>query len=331
MTAPHRRRAVLAVDLGGTSMKGAVVDEDGRTLARRTVLTPSHDVEIALVELFTELRDLAVTAATIPVGAAVVTPGSVDESRGVVRYASNLGWQNMPLLDVLASALSLPVAVGHDVRAAGLAEQRFGAARGRDDFVLIPIGTGVAAALVTGGGTVNGATGAAGEFGHIPVIPGGEPCACGQRGCLEVYVSGAGLARRYAAAGGGDRSSREIVARLGSDPVADRIWAEAVDVLAQGLNILTLLLDPGVIVLGGGFSRAGDALLEPLGERMTSGLAWRDRPEVLTSELGDEAGRIGAAILAFGVAGLGTVIDSWSAASVSVPSRSPRRPPAPVP
>ncbi len=332
MTAPHRLRAVLAVDLGGTSMKGAVVDEHGRTLARRTVLTPSRDVELALVELFTELRELAVTAATIPVGAAIVTPGSVDESRGVVRYASNLGWQDMPLLDVLASALSLPVAVGHDVRSAGLAEQRFGAARGRDDFVLIPIGTGVAAALVTRGGTVTGATGAAGEFGHIPVVAGGEPCACGQRGCLEVYVSGAGLARRYAAAGGGERSSREIVDRLGSDAVADRVWSEAVDVLAQGLNILTLLLDPGVIVLGGGFSRAGDALLEPLAARMSAGLAWRERPELLTSELADEAGRVGAAILAFEAAGLGDVIDTWSAASVIGPSQTTtRRSPAPVP
>lgn len=316
MTGARTRHAVLAVDLGGTAMKGAVVDEGGRTLARRTVATPSHDVETALVELFSELRDLALTSAAAPVGAAVVTPGSVDESRGVVRYASNLGWQNMPLLDMLASALSLPVAVGHDVRAAGLAEQRFGAARGREDFVLVPIGTGVAAALVTGGGTVIGATGAAGEFGHIPVIPDGEPCTCGQRGCLEVYVSGAGLARRYAAAGGGERSSHEIVGRLGSDPVADSIWADAVDVLAQGLNILTLLLDPGVIVLGGGFSRAGDALLDPLTERMASGLAWRERPEVLMSELADGAGRVGAAILAFRAAGLGDVIDTWPGASV---------------
>ena len=101
--------------------------------------------------------------------------------------------------------------------------------------------------------------------------------------------------------------------------------------LARGLNILTLLLDPGVIVLGGGFSRAGEVLLEPLAERMTAGLAWRERPEVLTSELADEAGRIGAAILAFGAAGLGEVIDAWSAASVIGPSRIPQRSPAPVP
>ena len=317
MTPARTRRAVLAVDLGGTAMKGAVVDEDGRTLGRRTVATPSHDVETALVELFFELRELASTSAAAPVGAAVVTPGSVDESRGVVRYASNLGWQNMPLLDVLASALSLPVAVGHDVRAASIAEQRFGAARGRDDFVLVPIGAGVAAALVTGGGTVIGATGAAGEFGHIPVIRDGEQCTCGQRGCLEVYVSGAGLARRYAAAGGGERSSHEIVGRLGFGSrgrfdLGRKRWT----LLAQELNILTLLLDPGVIVLGGGFSRAGDALLEPLTERMASGLAWRERPEVLMSELADGAGRVGAAILAFRAAGLGDVIDTWPGASV---------------
>lgn len=311
MSPGARTRAVLAVDLGGTAMKGAVVDETGRVLARRTVPTPPDGVVEALVVLFGELRASCLAAAAEPTAAAVVTPGSVDEARGIVRYASNLGWRDLPLLDRLRAALGLPVAVAHDVRAAGLAERRFGAARGSEDFVLVPIGTGVAAALVTAGGAITGATGTAGEFGHIPVVPGGEACTCGQRGCLEVYASGAGLARRYAAAGGDALSSREIVARLGADPLADRVWGEAVEVLAQGLNILTLLLDPDVIVLGGGFSRAGDRLLVPLAERMQAGLAWRERPRLGLSELGDDAGRTGAAILAFRAAGLGGLVDSW--------------------
>jgi len=293
---------VLAVDLGGTAMKGAVVAEDGATVAESTLATPSDGILTALVAMLAGLRRTASESGHDVVGAGVATPGMLDEQRGLVHYASNLGWRDVPLLDILRSELSLPVAVGHDVRAAGLAERSTGAARGFGDFALVPIGTGVAAALVSSGGAVTGATGAAGEFGHIPVIPGGEPCTCGQRGCLEVYISGAGVARRYRAAGGEALSTRRIVERLGHDPLADRVWSQALDVLAQGLNILTLLLDPGLIVLGGGVSHAGDALFRPLGDRMSAGLAWRERPPVVQSALGGDAGRAGAALLAFDAA-----------------------------
>jgi glucokinase len=293
---------VAAVDLGGTAMKGAVVAEDGAVVAELTRATPGDGILPALIAMLGELRETAGAAGHDVVGAGVATPGMLDEKQGIVHYASNLGWREVPLLDILRSELRLPVAVGHDVRAAGLAERATGAARGHGDFALVPIGTGVAAALVSDGGVVTGATGAAGEFGHIPVVPGGEPCTCGQRGCLEVYMSGAGVARRYLARGGEALSTRRIVERLGHDPLADHVWAEALDVLAQGLNILTLLLDPALIVLGGGVSHAGDALFAPLGDRMSAGLAWRERPAVVRSALGGDAGRAGAALLAFGAA-----------------------------
>ncbi|WP_231961002.1 ROK family protein [Pedococcus dokdonensis] len=304
-------RVVLAVDLGGTTMKGVVVDETGREVADLERPTPTAGVVEALGDLLGELGSVARGQGLTPVGAAVVSPGSVDEGQGVVRYASNLGWRDVPLRDLLEPAVGLPIAVAHDVRTAGLAEWRFGAARGSDDVVLVPIGTGVAAAVVSAGGLVTGATGTAGEFGHIPVVPDGEPCACGQRGCLEVYASGAGVARRYAARTGSVATAREVVARLGSDPDADEVWAEAVTVLARGLAILTLLLDPSVIVLGGGFSHAGEALLVPLGAELRDGLAWRAPPEVAVSRLGDRAGRVGAAVLAFEAAGLGDLVTAW--------------------
>jgi glucokinase len=293
---------VVAVDLGGTAMKGAVVARDGGVLTETTRPTPDGGILEELVAQLTELREAATGSGREVVGAGVVTPGMLDEQRGIVHYASNLGWRDVPLLDILRERLRLPVAVGHDVRAAGLAERTVGAAQGSSDFALVPIGTGVAAALITAGGTITGATGAAGEFGHIPVIPGGEPCTCGQRGCLEVYMSGAGVARRYRAAGGEPLTTRRIVERLGHDPLADRIWSEAVDVLAQGLDILTLLLDPAVIVLGGGVSHAGRALFEPLARRMADGLAWRSAVPVVPSALGGDAGRAGAALLAFDAA-----------------------------
>lgn len=307
-------QVVLAVDLGGSSMKGALVTEHGETLVTETRLTPEIDIVEALIELLHSLEATASVHGLQVIAAGVVTPGIVDEQAGVVRYASNLGWKDLPLLHLLRARLDMPVAIGHDVRAAGLAEQLLGAARGADDFVLIPIGTGVAAALVSAGGTLTGATGAAGEFGHIPVVPGGELCTCGQRGCLEVYVSGAGLARRYLARGGEALSSKQIVARLGIDPLADAVWAEAVQVLAQGLAIMTLLLDPRVIVIGGGFAHAGEALFGPLRTALTAGLAWREAPRVVQALLGSEAGRIGASILAFRAAGRGDVVDGWAVA-----------------
>ena len=307
---------VIAVDLGGSSMKGALVSSSGRTVATESRPTPAVDVVDALVDL---VHHLAGTAAGLghPVAAAgVVTPGMVDEESGSVIYASNLDWRDVPLLELLRTRIDIPVAVGHDVRATGLAEQLLGAARGSRDFVLVPIGTGVAAALVTAGHTITGALGAGGEVGHIPVVPGGEPCPCGQHGCLEVYASGGGVARRYAARGGASLTSRQIVARLGADPLADEVWADAVRVLAQGLAILTLLLDPRVIVLGGGFAQAGEALFAPVREQLSGLLAWRDSPTVVQSLLGGEAGRTGAAILAFRAAGMGQVVDGWAVAAV---------------
>lgn len=304
---------VLAVDLGGSSMKGAVVTEHGHAVIQEQQPTPAFGIVDELIKLLIQLEDRAVGQGLTVIAAAVVTPGIVDEACGIIRYASNLDWREVPLRALLDKRFGFPIAIGHDVRAAGLAEQLLGAAHGSDEFVLVPIGTGVAATMVTRGETSRGFTGATGEFGHIPVVPDGEVCPCGQRGCLENYASGGGLARRYAAFGGMPSSAREIVDRLGTDPLADQVWADAVRVLAQGLTIMTLLMDPEVIVIGGGFAQAGDALLRPLRASLANGLAWREAPDVLLSTVGVDAGRIGAAILAFKAAGLSAVVEEWPA------------------
>lgn len=302
------RRAVLAVDVGGTTVRGAVVDSDGVLVRRRERPTLGGHAEVGgLVELLDDLHEDADAAGYEPVAAGVVTPGMVDEVTGMVRYASNLDWHDVPLRTVLAAASPVPVVTGHDVRAAGLAERRLGAAQGMEDVVFVGIGTGVSAALVTDGRDVSGATFAAGELGHIPVQPDGEVCTCGQRGCLEVYVSGAGLARRYLARSGVSATSEEVVARLGTDEDADRVWVDAIAALASGLTTITLLLDPACVVIGGGFAKAGETLLSPLREKLAASLGWRSPPEVVVGEIGSDAALIGAAILAREAAGvLGT-------------------------
>jgi glucokinase len=311
--------AVVAVDLGGSSMKGAVVNADGKAAITLSRPTPVPGALAAVVALARDLLEAATAAGYQVIASAAVTPGMVDEGAGIVGYAANLGWRGVHLRDELAARLGIPVAVGHDVRAAGRAERLIGAGSGYDDILFVQIGTGVAAVQISDGHIIVGVDGAAGEFGHIPLLRNGELCTCGQFGCLEVYVSGAGLARRYLAAGGTARSAGEISARIGVDVVADRVWKDAVDALAQGLVTMTLLMDPGLIIIGGGFTNAGDALLVPLAAAIRTGLAWRAAAPLVLSRLGDTAGVMGAAVLAFQTAGRPEVVAGWGVRRVDSP------------
>jgi glucokinase len=305
---------VLAVDVGGTTIKSAVVGPDGRV--RHSLTVPSHagsDPVGAVRSLCVRLRDDAVDLGAAPAAIGVVTPGLVDEDRGVVRYAANLNFRDVPLRALIGADLGLPVAVGHDARAAGVAEAVAGAAQGLDDFLLLPLGTGIAAAVVVRGVPLAGATRAAGEVGHMPVYPGGEPCSCGQRGCLEVYASAGGLARRYARLGGTPGSdSLAIAAAVATDPLARTVWDDATRALGTALASLTLTLDPARIVLGGGLADAGDLFFDPVRDALRAALAWRTPPPVLRSAFGARAALVGAAVMARREAGL-PVPDGWGA------------------
>jgi glucokinase len=193
----------------------------------------------------------------------------------------------------------VPVHVEHDARAGAIAERAAHSDdhRGFRDFIFIPIGTGVSAAVVTSGMLVVGATGAAGEFGHMPAIPGGDLCACGQRGCIEAYASATSILSRYAQLGGASGSTPALAAALESDALAERVWDDAVEALAIGVVSLAAVLDPATIVIGGGLSKAGDLLLAPLRSRVAERLTWRPTPRILQSVLDSEAGLVGAAIL----------------------------------
>lgn len=291
--------AVLAVDVGGTSVKGAVVDADGRLLHLETLPTGSGEAAVrAVQEVVVRLGRAAAERGILVRGVGVVTPGIIDPDAGVVRYASNLDWRDLPLRDRVAVVTDLPVTLGHDVRAAGAAEGVFGQGQGSVDFLHVSIGTGIAAALFAGGRPVLGSDGGAGELGHVPVVDDGEQCPCGQRGCLEVYASGGGMARRYERLAGRAASAPEIVARLDSDAVAAQVWSDGVRALVRGLAICALLLEPERVVLGGGLAHAGEVLLSPVMKGLEDALVWRRPPEVRLSHLAQDGAVIGAALLA---------------------------------
>jgi glucokinase len=308
-------RTVVAVDVGGTTIKGAVVDETGRVLWREDSPTPVDDGPDEVVR-----RVRAVVAALVahPTASAVtavgvVAPGSVDPATGLARFAANIGWRDVPLRDLVARDTGLPTTLDHDVRAAGIAEASLGRLTGPAESLLVVIGTGIAGLLTVAGRPVPGATGLAGEIGHLPIWPDGELCPCGQRGCLERYASAAGISRRYHAATGLSATATEIgVAATGAKRVAAQktqpdaaaqVWADAVDALALGLASCTMMLDPALIVVGGGLSQAGPLLLTPLRLALAERVIWRPAPVVELSALGGRAGLLGAAILAAGRAG----------------------------
>ncbi len=213
----------------------------------------------------------------------------------MVRYAANLGWTNLPLGQLLETRFGVPTLIDHDARTAARAEM---AARpALRNFVFIPIGTGVSAAVVVAGKTVAGARGQAGELGHIPTVPNGRPCSCGQFGCLEAYASAGAVLARYIAGGGNAESAADVAGVVGKDGLANEVWADAVNSLATGITTLTATLDPEEIIIGGGLGAAGSVLLDPLREKVESLLRWRDPPAISASRAGPRAGLLGAALL----------------------------------
>ncbi|MFJ8433804.1 ROK family protein [Kitasatospora sp. NPDC094019] len=294
---------VIALDVGGTHVKGGLV-EGGRLLTARQWRTGAErgpdavlDTVLACAE---ELRVEAAGRGLVVASAGLVVPGLVDEEAGVCVLAVNLGWRDLPVRRRMSELLGLPVAFGHDVRAGGLAESRLGAGRGCRDLAFVAVGTGIAAALVIDGRPHAGARGFAGELGHQVVRPGGDPCGCGNRGCLETLASAAAVSRRYAAATGttGVTAARVRALAAAGEPPAVRIWTEAIDALADALATLTTLLDLERLVIGGGLAEAGDTLLEPLRAGLAERLTFRPAPGLVAAALGPYAGCLGAGLLA---------------------------------
>ncbi|MFI9832587.1 ROK family protein [Streptomyces sp. NPDC051913] len=299
-------RHVIALDVGGTGMKAALVGASGELLhqARRPTgreRGPDAVVE-GILDFAAELHAYGVEHLGEPASAAgVAVPGIVDADQGVARYAANLGWRDVPLRALLTERLAVPVALGHDVRTGGLAEGRIGAGRGADRFFFVPLGTGIAGAIGIGGRVEAGAHGFAGEIGHIVVRPGGTPCPCGQAGCLERYASAAAVSEAWAAAAGDPEADAADCAKAveSGDPRAQAVWQHAIDALADGLVTALTLLDPSTLIIGGGLAEAGETLFTPLRDAVRQRITFQKLPSVVPAALGDTAGCLGAGLLAW--------------------------------
>ena len=302
MTSLGRGAAVLAFDVGGTDTKSALIDESGAVRdLRRTATARGADAAGAVVadvaRLAHELRERHPDAAIAAVG--VVVPGLVDEAAGVGVFSANLGWRDAPIAALLQAAIDLPVGFGHDVRAAARAELELGAARGLRDVVIVPIGTGIAGTIVIDGRIlVSG--GHAGELGHTLADPNGEPCPCGAVGCLETVASAGAIVRRYAERSGTRLpGARDVLAAArAGDPVANGVWNEALDALAQQIARLAGVLAPEAVVIGGGLAQAGPLLFEPLAARVDALLSFHRRPRLIPAAVGEDAGLLGSALRA---------------------------------
>lgn len=296
-----RSRFVVAMDVGGSLTKIARADHDGAITAVDRLPTPVSAGTADLVRWLAEqIRDYAGGTDGVCAGFGIVVPGIIESATGVVLAAPNLGWYDVPLRDLLAELTRLPGTVGHDVRSGGLAEWRLGAAVGVANVLFLPLGTGIAGALVVDGRLLD-ADGYAGEVGHVRVPAAGElPCPCGQLGCLETVASAASVVRGYARAGGGTpaRNARQVaeLARAG-DAAARHAFGRAAEALTEALMLCLTLLGPELVVIGGGLSGAADLLLPDIERGINAKVAFQRVPRIVTAKLGADAGVIGAGLL----------------------------------
>ncbi|MCX6354548.1 MAG: ROK family protein [Candidatus Aureabacteria bacterium] len=297
----------IGIDIGGTSAKLALVRGDARIITKTSVPCDSRSHWRGL------LADMAEAAAGLAkgrriLGVGIGCAGCIDVVGGIVRFSPNLPrWRNVPLRAFMSDRLGLPCVVDNDVNMMALGELRYGAARGALNACCITIGTGVGGGIIIGGNIYRGSGMTAGEVGHVPVVPEGIRCVCGSRGCVERYIGKEGIIRLARTAMRGKHSilagkgpltplAIERAARKG-DPAAGLVWERAGYYLGLLLVGIVNVLNPDVIVVGGGIANAGDLILAParniLRERALKIPA--RHVKVVRSALGEDAGAIGAA------------------------------------
>lgn len=317
---PAMSPTVVAVDLGGTNTRAALFEQPGpRPTRQHKLSTQAEDGPDAVIGRIIEAVEAVLPATSDELRIAVGAPGPLDPDEGVVLKAPNLpGWKDIPLRARLQDHFDCPVSIGNDANLAALGEWRHGAGRGSDDVIYLTISTGVGGGVITGGRLLIGSRGLGAELGHILVEPGGPVCSCGRRGHLEAVASGTALARRAGnrLEAGEDSTLREVFesgnmtaedvgdAARRSDRLALEVLEEAATHLGVALADFAHIFNPEVFVLGGGVSQLGPLLFEPAERALRENVMSPEYLQGLRLEpaaLGDDAGLVGAMVLASGV------------------------------
>jgi glucokinase len=307
----------IGLDIGGTKISGGVIDGCGAILAKGRRDTPAHDPAAIIHEAASLTRELSLEHKIDAVG--VACAAFIDRAGSTVYFSPNLAWRDEPLQQRLESALGLPVTIENDANAAAWGEFRFGAAAEAANMVMVTVGTGIGGGIVVDGVLMHGAFGVAAELGHMRVVPGGVRCGCGNRGCWEMYASGTALVReardlvisgsplaaRLSELCGGDPSALSgpdvTRAAVEGDPAAVELLADLGVWIGEGVASVAAILDPELVVLGGGVSEAGALLIDPAlaaFRRQLTGRGHRPEARFALAKLGNDAGMIGAADLA---------------------------------
>ena len=306
----------IGIDIGGTKIAAGVVDEAGSVLARHRYATDPTDPEAIENTVIEAVADLSQGHRVDGVG--VAAAGFVSPQRDGMVFAPNIAWRDYPLRERLSRGIDLPIVVENDANAAGWGEFRFGAGRTARSMVMLTLGTGLGGAIVIDDQLLRGSFGAAGEIGHMRVVPSGHYCGCGHEGCWEMYASGraltraarmalitqedrAGRLRELAEADGTKVKGQHVTTAAGEgDPLARELVAELGYWVGAGIADLAAVLDPELFVLGGGVADTGDLVLQAARDAFRAHLSargYRPEAEIVLAELGSAAGIVGAADL----------------------------------
>jgi glucokinase len=307
---------VLCIDLGGTQIRSAVVDRDGRLLSRARTMTPQAASPDAGIQALLQTAHAAMEQSPIRevacVGLSAVGP--ISPRTGIMYAPPNVsGWSEEPVSEIIAREFELPCFAGNDANLAALAEWQFGAGRGSQDVVYLTVSTGIGSGVISGGRLIEGKDGLAAEAGHIILEPDGPLCGCGNYGCLEALASGSGIARRaeerLARGEGsvlqsqrGHVTARDVAdAAVKGDSLAKELFHRAATYLGLGIASLINVFNPSVVILGGGLTNAGELLFGPVRKVAHSRcmpMLGRDT-QIARAALGENVGLLGAAVYAF--------------------------------
>ena len=309
----------IGIDVGGTNVKIALVDENGKIIYSNSVPTYAKmGYEYTVNNIKQAIKDLMKETKTDEKSIEAIGfdfPGQIDCKKGIVKLAPNIpGWVNIPISKIIEDEFHIPTRIDNDVRCAALGELKFGAGKGCENFVCITVGTGIGSGLVINGKLVRGAANAAGEIGHIKLqMENGPLCGCGDYGCLEAFASGpvivamaqdyikGGKSAKFSEMAGDGEITPYIVAKAAEsgDPVAKRIFEIVGRRIGIGLTSVINLLNPEKVIVGGGVAECGDLLLEPIRKTIKERamVVAGESVQIVPAQLGNSAGVIGASLL----------------------------------